>query len=461
MNEASLEDNKAIPDNYLKDTENKAIDILRRSGVNQQSMMRMMRLVQSVVQLQNGKESALEKLADDTIRENYGTILDNVILDLKLVKQGQVPPPPSDSEEQDDAKDELKRLNDDNIKAEVDKRKIANNIMQGEAKNTHRFIHMVKDKLDAIEPRLFPLYDEILKINEFFDWMIPMEVQKDMWEKMPGMFAGNVKVDWGDEDEDGDGEKEDLSAKILKDLEAGDDLENNEDAEELFSEGTPRITARCLDFPMLIHEAVKGIYELIAAVGIPEDEKTAELVLLNADTMSDEIEDLRYGPFIAGDLRDFISSISGWDRYPNIREHVFGKMMALPAGDFLKLVKSILMREESAKKKVKQIIDEIIDEIRDYEVDQIGREDVYSDDTDDTDSTSDDDDSSDFDLDDLLSGTGISGSSDVGHVSDDEPVPTKDKDYSKMSRGELNYELNKALDAGDYDSLDKIKKYLK
>ena len=78
-----------------------------------------------------------------------------------------------------------------------------------------------------------------------------------------------------------------LAKKILKNLEEDDaDIDNeDEDIQELLSSGNPIIKSRGVDFPMLLHETVKGIYELIAAAGIPEDKRTAGLVMSNTSTM--------------------------------------------------------------------------------------------------------------------------------------------------------------------------------
>ena len=58
-------------------------------------------------------------------------------------------------------------LNESN-KYQLEKRKIANMIAQGESGNIHGIIHTpeIKDRIDEIDPRLFRLYDSILKSND-------------------------------------------------------------------------------------------------------------------------------------------------------------------------------------------------------------------------------------------------------------------------------------------------------
>ena len=84
---------------------------------------------------------------------------------------------------------------------------------------------------------------------------------------------------------------------------------SDEDLQELFSSGNPVIKARGIDFPMLLHETVKGIYELLSAPGLPEEESVAQTVLMNTG-LSDEPEDWKYGPRIANDFFAFLNEKS-------------------------------------------------------------------------------------------------------------------------------------------------------
>ena len=155
-----------------------------------------------------------------------------------------------------------------------------------------------------------------------------------------------------------------------------------DDLEELFNETTPVIKARGMDFAMLIHETVKGIYQLISAIGIPEDEQIANLVIMNTDTLAGELEDLRYGPYIASDLHKFISNFEEYDNIDNLKEHFFGKLMALPADEFLEFIRLMLMEDRRAERIAQDMIDEISEEISEFEADGISS---YGDDYDEED----------------------------------------------------------------------------
>ena len=444
VDEASLKDNPGIPGeggkegDYLSKVEGRAkerLDALqRRHGAD---IPRFMSFVSRVRQIQAGKEKELEKLAEDAIRAYYGSILEEVTLNIKFPKDDQIKKSMEKVQPEPPEMPQLKELKDAEIISEIQKRKIANNITQGEAKNTKLCLNLpeVRDGLTRILGQeqgieYKDLLNKITEIAGFFDWQIPMEVQLEMWTRDKSGFSGSVTVEWNtDKDED----SEDLAQKILGELE--DDTEIPEEAEELFAQTGPTINALGTDFAMLLHETVKGIYELIAAVGIPDDEETAETVIMNTDSLADEIEDLRYGPEIAADLRDFISAFPEYDSIPNLREHVFGKMMAMDAKDFLDLMYMILNEDAKAKPVVQEFIDEVAEEIGKYELGQAGID-------------NDDD---------------YEPSEETPGRAPAEPAQTapEEIDYSELSKREIEKLIDKALDAKDFDTVRDLAKYLK
>ena len=487
--EASLKDNQGIPGSdrtkrdepkYIEDVDTRSEELIRRAGLTNADIPRMgrmptqnfmrrmdrfMQLIGQSQQLQSGNERELEELAEQIIRSNYGTILDNVDLDIKIVAQGSIDMSDAEPSREEKAKYQNTKI-DDNLKMEIDRRKIANNITQGEAKNTKHILHSdeCKDALAEINPRLFNLYDQITKMAEENDRIIPIEVKADMMKRQPGGFAGRVEVEWPEEEKDEEKEKEDLSKKILKDLEKGNEPDE-EDMEDLLSIGNPKIIARALDFPMLLHETVKGIYELIAAASIPKDKDVASMVKLNVDNLENESEDFRYGPYIAADIRDFVSQNSKIEDHPNIREHVYGKMHQMETKEFLDLIKGILMKTPVARRKVDAIIDEIVEELNDYEsklslYDQNQKLKDYR--------QMDDEETQTYDP---GQEDGDTIDSEGGEEEDDEiqklinqsnkREEVKKDDYSQMSQRELQKLLDDALDSGNYEIIPKIQQYLR
>jgi len=359
LQEASLKNNPAIPGesgeigkNYLAGVDAKAQEKIRDLSVRLRAdIPQFMGLVRRAQSLQAPHKEALEKLAQDVILGFYGKILEETILDVKFASQGEIPAMMEEVPSEPEEMQQLKQLEDKGIINRIQKRKIANNITQGEAKNAKKVLNSEESTEGIIaimgeeEGRQYiDLLNKITDIADFFDWSIPMEVQKDMWERDKSAFSGSVKVEWEKEDGDEDEEEKD-ALDILKDLEEGPDFDP-EKVEDLFDEGKTKIIARGVDYAMLLHETIKGIYELIAAASIPSDAETAEIVVMNTDTLADEIEDLRYGPYIAQDLRDFINTFPEVDRIDNLREFVFGHILDeqnLSDEDFLKLMNDILL----------------------------------------------------------------------------------------------------------------------
>lgn len=440
IQEASLRGNKATSDDYLNHIDQRAQTDIRnteqRLGPDMGRFMGFVREVQ-MMQEQGGPavKRRLEELATKTIMDTYGSILGDTVLNIKFPEQGAI------QNMMQEAPDEpepiaVKKLEDQNLIDEVQKRKIANNITQGEAKNAKRMLVMpeVRDGLVQIfgEEKGLKYLDLISKITDIasaLDWRIPMEVQKQMWARDKSGFSGSVKVSWENPNQD-----EDLAKKVLDELAEGD-IENSPAAEEAIENMQPTINALGTDFAMLLHEAIKGIYELIASAGIPQDEESAETVLGNTDTLADEIEDLRYGPYLAADLRDFINQFPEASSVENMREFVFGKLMQMPADEFLALMKGIFDKTDSAKAAIKLIIDEVRQEINDWELGQaIGSDDDYEPSYD-----------------------------DFGQF---EPKPQRAEepaeiDYSNLTKREMDDLLNKAIDAGDMEMLATLSKYIK
>jgi len=447
--ESQLDDgNPAYPEGYVAQIQQAINDKLREIGISQpEAAGRIQEAIQKALNAQRGHESELEELAIDVVREYYGSLLDNVELDVKIVYPGQ----PKDQMEpgQMEMPPDFEEIEDEETKLAIYKRRVANDLMQAAGISTHRIVHMpeVREKLDEIDPDLFETYDELLKLNEILTGSEDVERMAQMYRMMPQGMAGTVKVEWKKKD----AEDEDLAKKVL------DELENNEDeipeeAEELFDDMQPIIHARGIDFPMLVHETVKGIYEIILAASIPENEELAKEVIQNADTFEQEIIGQRVGPQLRQDLLDFVNRHPATDEFPdmNIFERVLGYLIKLPPAEFLYVIRGILEGDEEAERKVNQYIDIIADHIREYQ-EQLNAFELKSR------GLLGDDEEDYSDEEDYNPGYGEEPIVNQPEVSN-EP---QELNYKNMGQAELNYQLNKALDNEDYRLAAEISKYIK
>lgn len=441
MNEADIRKNPAISPEYLasldKRAEASAREIEQKYG---QDMVTLMRSVREVQMMQRGKENQIEELTRSVLIEQYGEILGETELDVKI------PTGPNeikkimqqDQEDQDDLPT-FKEVEDDSTKAAINKRKILNTIAQGEAINS-KLMLMSDTNFDGLsqifgEANARKMIDLLVKITEICnarDWRIPEEVGAAMIEQGDSL-AGVSKIEW---------KPKETSGESTEDQAEPTDQEGQEDQSEVNE--IPVIIIRGLDQAMLFHEAVKGIYGLINQGGLAHlDDETIAKVFMNTDTAQDEVQDLKRAKLTAADLRDFIQSFPEIDSMSNGREYVWGKMIdatVLPDQDFLELMKLIfdsapLYRTQSenepayteteiqlanesmprAKSIVQNLIKLIQQELEEWQDSQ---------------------DEPEFSID----------------------VPTRDE--SELSKSEIQKMIDAALDARDFEEVRRLSKYM-
>ena len=408
LEEATISGNPGIPGEpnnkegetkYTNDVERRAKqrlgltdrDTQRRQGphgpmpseTEMRTGMELMQLLERSLGYTNGKEDELSELAEKVFRNLYQELIDRyeIELDIKIIKPGRVKKWMDDQEEeQDNPPDpEFKEVVEEDIKNEVHKRKIANLIIQGEAKNTKHILHTdeIKEGLEEIYgeegEEVFNLWDRMTKLADKLDWIIPPDVRAEMMERMPDGMAGASSVQWKpkeeEEDQEEDQEEENQEEFFGGEEENEDEYSEEDEAPTERFDKTPIIRARGVDFPMLLHEAVKGLFELLSIPGIPEDERTANIALSNTG-IGDEPEDWKYGPEIASDLRDFINENKDIDKYSNIREEVYRMMVdkeTMPTAQFLELMRGILSKTPKARRDIDRLVAKVIKEKEDMD----------------------------------------------------------------------------------------------
>jgi hypothetical protein len=442
MNESSLMGNPGLPGEPNEDggkgdylagldarIQQKLRDLQRRYGMD---VMKLIEFSSKAHQIQRGHELELEKIAEEAIVAEYEEILHGIRLDIKFDMGREIPKMMKDvpgcCEEQ------LKEIEDLNIISEIHRRKISKNIMQGEAVNTKKILNseVSRDGLRRVLGRqeadtYIDLLNKMTDIAHHFFWIIPFDVQLAMWENDKSGMEGSCKVEWTTPEDEEENEKR--AQDILDELTNDPELDM-EDVAELFDDIDAVIHALGKDYAMLIHETIKGIYQLIISNAIPHDEEIAQKVIENTDTLRDEIEDLKYGPEIAADLRDYIEAFPESDKISNLRARVYGKMMLMPANEMLELILKILENNPAAKGEVQKIINEIKEELDNYNSGNY--EDME-------------------DARDLP--TNPSSPLTSGHYDDE-------TDYANMSKADLQKLVDQALDAGDIKKFKELSKHL-
>lgn len=441
---------KTLPDEYIRDVRRRAAPHM--GGPSRQDFMEAMQLMDEIFSIQKGNEEELTKIGEEIIMEHYGRMLEDVELDIKIVDkfdeekmqmakkmQGEKDEDEEEKEEKEEPKYPKFEIPIEVSKDEIDRRKIINNVMQGEAQNVHSMMYTAKDKVDEIDPHLLDLYVRHLEINRKFDWD---ERRPDLsqWMKQHPEMANCMECNYeGKKGKEGQGEEG--------------------QGEEEQGEIRPTIKVRVLDFPMLIHETVKGIYELMSHKVIPEDKAMAQALLALTDTIKDEEEDIKYGPFIAADIRDYIVNLlertenEQTQMIPNLREFIFSKMMDLSADKFVELIKNILMKETDKADAMLVGRDGLIKSaIKDAKGEPEERS-VYNEE-------------------DLLGTDELEDEAGGNELIDFFNKPSKKpeveekpegrkKKWVEYGQGELMFMLNKAMDEGDWETVKQIQPYIK
>jgi hypothetical protein len=263
----------------------------------QQVVQRSAELVPEIVEAENGYRDHLELLAADIVTKAY-PIIDyaNIKIDAKIVTMGDLNIP----EEPDEVS-----VDDTPPEAEQAKRRIINGITQGASIRGSFAFLLFRDYLDAFDEELVAKYNEILKLSfGIYDdenaiaMLLAMIAQK---QNMPG---------------------------------GSSEMVYDEDEEQFV------IKARAICFPMLVHEIVKGLYEIVGTEGFGADKEKNQAIIGAVDKLSNEPRDFQYGKFIYDAISDLYNS--GNINDPRVRELLFTEIYKLPEEEFIPFIENAI-----------------------------------------------------------------------------------------------------------------------
>jgi uncharacterized protein YutD len=288
---------------------------------NSQLMMQMMPMVHETMALETKHKKDLEKLAEKMIREEYDMPEDIVEIKAKLspnimLEGTKKHPSPKSNDYQFENHEDMV-----NAKGEVYKRRFLNAMIQGAAKKTNHMFHMVDDELTNMDPRLLNRYSKVMSAADYMYYVIP---------KMDnGTNGGVVKVTFP-------------TAENPKAV----------------------IEAEAMIFPVLIHELVKGVMELLSAHGLPKDKKLGDYVVDKADFLAAEPWDMRIGPALWDRFTDCVDS----DDF-HLKHQLYMELASMPVKEFNENMREILAGTNKGKKVVKEIMDSVKQELKEEEFD--------------------------------------------------------------------------------------------
>jgi hypothetical protein len=166
LNELDIQKNPGISKEYFSKVHSEIKKLYGNSGLSMKDMMEISSTLVKTLESQSGYEQELSQIGEGLIYKFYGGLLEDVILDIKIVplddKQKKkmtgklkFQEPPEFKKQQ-----ETRKVSDE----EIHKRKLLNAIMQGEALNVKDMIYDAKSEIDLIDENLTDLYLKNIKL---------------------------------------------------------------------------------------------------------------------------------------------------------------------------------------------------------------------------------------------------------------------------------------------------------
>jgi len=270
-----------------------------------QTLMRTKGLLDEIVDAEDGYRDELEMVASQMVTDAY-PIIDyaNIKIDAKIVGMEDIKLP-QPSPDEDPALPDFGGDDPEKLKA---KRRIINGITQGASIRGAFGFLLFKEYLDAINPELVDKYSEILKLAfGIYD-------DENAIAMLLAMIAQNMNMPGGESE-----------------------MEYDEENEQFV------IKARAICFPMLVHEIVKGLYEIVGTEGFGADKEKNQAIVGAVDKLSNEPRDLQYGKFIY----DAISAVYNQSQIddPRVRELFFASLYKLPDDEFFPFIENAINDE--------------------------------------------------------------------------------------------------------------------
>lgn len=280
-----------------------------------QAIAELMPLVQTSMTLEETHREELQNLAIKMVREEFDIDEDVILITAELtpeisIEGTKLNPTP--------VKNDMKFKNHGemvNAKDEVYKRRFVNAMIQGAAKKCNHMFHMAQDELADLDPKLNNLYSKMMSTADYMYYIVP-EMEK-------GVNGGVVRVKFPTKD--------------------------NPQVE---------IHAQAMVFPVLIHELVKGVMEVLSARGLPKKE-LGKFVIDKADYLSAEPWDMRIGPALWGRFTDAFDV----DDF-KLKHHVWNELVALPPKTFNEKMKEIMAGTEEGKAIIKELVHEVNNDMK-------------------------------------------------------------------------------------------------
>jgi len=269
-------------------------------------------MIGEIIEMEKPHKKALEELAIEMIQKEYDIDAEDVEIVAELTTdisvEGSVKnDTPLVVELDFDDHDSMVGAND-----EVYKRRLVNAMCSGAAKKGNHMYQLVDNTLMEMNPQLPSKYGKLMALADLAYYMIDDSAEMKA--------AGGVNVDMG-------GDK-------------------------------PVIHAQGTTFPVMVHEMIKGVMEVLSSHGLPQDEGIREYVKGKADFKGAGPWDDRLGPAV-------------WDKFTEcfeaedfaLKHHVYSEMCSLPVKEFNNMMKEVMAGTKTGKNYISEMCSDIKNEI--------------------------------------------------------------------------------------------------
>ena len=293
----------------------------------------LMSSVREVMQIESQHIPFLEKLAVEIVTKEMEIPNGAFLFDAKMVRLGGVDKSGFQQEEKNPSQSEIEQQfgGDESMSAdelfemEKFKRRFINILIQGSAKKGHYMFELVREKINQINPRLANLYGIIMSINDLTYWLMSDETIQSMSASGSGV-AGKEEID-------------DTTIP-------------------------PTIKATGIFHPVLVHEVIKGIMEVFGTHGLPDDEKSQQMIIQSVDTMSNEVWDIRVGAVCWEQFSKQYPFEIFEEGNKNIQHYLFARFCALDVEDFFESTPLILSNSSKGEKVIVDMVDDIVRDMK-------------------------------------------------------------------------------------------------
>ena len=310
-----------------------------RQMLGNKNLMQTMRLTQGlldeIIDAEEGYRDELEMVAAQMVTDAY-PIIDyaNIRIDAKIVGMGDMNIQ-MDQNSEDPTSPDFGEDDPEKLKA---KRRIINGITQGASIRGAFGFMLFKEYIDQINPALVQKYNEVLKLAfGIYD-------DENAIAMMLAMLAQGQKIQGGESE-----------------------MEYDEENEQFV------IKARAICFPMLVHEIVKGLYEIVGTEGFGADKEKNKAIVGAVDKLSNEPRDLQYGKFIYDAISKLYNESDVEDA--RVRELFFAEVYKLGDDEFFPFIENAVNDELTPSQK-QWAVSTMKDIEKDLKKDDTGLEDL-------------------------------------------------------------------------------------